>query len=135
MNELKRLHFNFGIATLIMIFMVCALAVFAMLSVRMASEERKLAEKTAESVSKLYEADTEAAGRLNLLRDELSSKSVGETVSFSVEIDDNSSLECEAVVVETDGRKDFRVKRWTPVTDMSGYNEDMTFWDGEELAK
>lgn len=60
MRDKKTLKLNVGIPSIILILLVLALSVFAVLSIRAAYNELKLAKKTKESVTAFYKADSEA---------------------------------------------------------------------------
>ncbi len=58
-------NFSVGITTIAVVFTVVCLTIFAVLSLSTASQEKKLAEKYADSVSAYWEADAECSGIVN----------------------------------------------------------------------
>lgn len=133
-----------GAVSLVMIFCVLCLAVFAVLTLATADRERNLAELTARNAAAYYEADRQAVEIVAALREggtipsdieieHICSEYQGgsaESASFSVPIDDNQALEVEVMLRDVDGS--FRVLRWqTAYVGPWEIDESLDVWDGQ----
>ena len=99
---------NIGSASIIMVFAVLALTVFAVLSFVTAQNERKLAEKAKQSAISYYAADSEAARTLNSFLADGYLPDFAETYSYTVDIDDKQQL-CVLLADTDDG---IAVREW-----------------------
>ena len=121
-----------GAVSLVMIFCVMCLAVFAVLTLATADRERKLSEMTAQNAADYYEADRQAVEIVAALR---SGKDLPEGVqvsaaypdgpmSFSVPINEDQTL-------EVDLSETCEILRWQTVYtgswEPAGF---LTVWDG-----
>ena len=139
-------RFNIGIASIICIFAVLGLTIFAVLSVSTASAEAKLADKYAASVTDYYAADRRCsdiacrfgalwesgadAQALRALAQELDasfeSDGTEAQISYSVPIDGTQNL---SVTLRLGAS--FRIERWQ--TENSGEwlpDTELNLWDG-----
>ena len=139
-------RFNIGIASIICIFAVLGLTIFAVLSVSTARAEANLAEKYADSVTDYYAADRRCsdiacrfgalwasgadAQALQALAEELGASLTpdgAETcVSYSVAIDDTQNLRVTLRLGE-----DFCIERWQ-TENAAEWQPDtgLNLWDG-----
>ncbi len=138
-----------GTSSLVLIFVILALTVFAVLSLTRVLADDRLSDRSADWVAAYYEADCKAEEMLKSinaaveedkgnLASELSRITGGGydeaagIVSFTVPINDTMSLEVEAVLTDTprDGRY-YAVSKWQEVYS-SEYeiDESMPVWDG-----
>lgn len=146
-----------GTASLILIFVVLTLSIFAMLSMTSALADDRITDRTEEWVSNYYAADTEAVNRLaeiDKVAEEAIKSNEGfgsymekhancdydaltNVATFEVEINENVKLEVSAKFFEgyVDG-KHFEVERWQEVNARE-YNldESMPVWDGNGFAE
>lgn len=83
---------NIGSASIIMVFAVLALTVFAVLSFVTALNERKLADKAKQAAVNYYAADSEAARILNSFIADGYLPNFAETYNYTVDIDDKQQL-------------------------------------------
>ena len=129
-----------GAVSLVMIFCVLCLAVFAVLTIATAKREADLAEMTARSASEYYEADTPATAIAAALRDGLPLPAdnveitstvgpEGKTAAFTVPMGENQGLEVELLL---GGDGTLTVRRWQTVyTGLWEPDDTMIVWDGE----
>ena len=143
MNEEKR-RFSppaVGGSSLLVIFAVLCLTVFAMLSMSTVQAENRLRDSSAESVEGYYEADTEAEKVLSRLRDrevpegvELSSVTpdgMTVTASYSCPISATQSLFVE-VLFENGLGDDYTILRWQAAYTADWVpNYGLNVWTGE----
>lgn len=133
-----------GAVSLVMIFCVLCLAVFAVLTLATADRERNLAELTARSAAEYYAADCQAVQIVAALRDGdavpadveirhiLSEYSDGavEEAEFTVPINDDLALDI-AVRLRDQSGETCEVLRWQTVyTGPWEIDESMDIWDG-----
>lgn len=126
---------NFSLSTLggtslLLIFSVLCLTVFAVLSLSTAKAGDNLSLSSEASVKAYYEADTEAEEILAVLRRGDFMEGVEEedgVYSYSCPINERTSLFVE---VEIDG-SDYRILRWQSSVEESMIEESWTVWDGE----
>lgn len=123
-----------GAVSLVMIFCVLCLAVFAVLTLATADREAKLAEMTARNAADYYEADrraVEAAAALQRGKDVSADITVtwsGDVASFTVPIGEDQAL--DAAVRVQDG-KPCEILRWRTVyTGTWEPEEYLNVWDG-----
>lgn len=69
MNKRRNAFFGIGIASIVVIFVVLCMTIFAVLSLSTANEEHRLAKKYAQSAADYWRADTECTELANLLID------------------------------------------------------------------
>lgn len=103
-----------GGSSILTIFGVLMLIVFALLSLSTAKADRNLADRTWQAKEAYYKADREAEEILGRLRAGEVLEGVtknGKQYSYKCLIDDNQQLQ---VVVEISG-KDYRIKQWKKV--------------------
>lgn len=146
-NERKSSGINIGSASIIMVFSVLCLTVFAVLSLITANSEYKLAVKSTDVIKNYYAADNAATEKLAVLKDTFDDgdfaavqtkatelgiicESVGEdvTLSFEEKVTDTQALSVKATY--TSG--DFRIDEWKLIS-TDEWNADAGFelWDGE----
>ena len=126
---------NFSLSTLggtslLLIFSVLCLTVFAVLSLSTAKAGDNLSLSSEASVKAYYEADAEAEEILTLLRKGDFVEGVeeeGSVYSYKCPISERTSLYVE---VEIDG-PDYRILRWQSSVDDSMIEEEWIVWDGE----
>lgn len=96
MRETKRTFRTSGIsigsASIIMVFAVLALTVFAVLSFVTANNEKKLAEKAKDAAVSYYDADSRAARKVNGFISDGYLPDFAETYSFTEDIDGKQEL-------------------------------------------
>lgn len=146
-NERKSSGINIGSASIIMVFSVLCLTVFAVLSLITANSEYKLAVKSTDVIKNYYAADNAATEKLAVLKDTFDDgdfaavqtkatelgiicESAGEdvTLSFEEKVTDTQALSVKATY--TSG--DFRIDEWKLIS-TDEWNADAGFelWDGE----
>ena len=151
MREQKRSSFSppaLGGASLLVIFAVLALTIFALLSLSTVQADRRLSEASNEAVQEYYAADCTAQAVLAWLRTGESGAGVpedleisttiseyadhSETVySYAVPISDSQELQVEVLVA---GPNEYEILRWqaVPVGDWE-LVEGMDLWDMDEM--
>lgn len=122
-----------GTSSLVLIFVILALTVFAVLSLTRVLADDRLSDRSADWVAAYYEADCKAEEMLKSINEAAEKdKANAGIVSFTVPINDTMSLEVEAVLMDTprDGRY-YAVSKWQEVYS-SEYeiDESMPVWDG-----
>ena len=133
-----------GAVSLVMIFCVLCLAVFAVLTLATADREKNLAQMTAQSAAAYYEADQQAVEIVAALGkgeeppgDVLVDRMVSttpegstESVSFTVPVTDELGLEVEVLFHDAEGS--LEVLRWQTVY-TGGWETDDTLelWSGD----
>lgn len=119
-----------GGSSLLVIFAVLCLAVFALLSLSTVRASQRLSEASAESVSAYYAADTQAEIILAQIRAGEVPRGVtvtGEVYAYSCPISNTQTLFVELRVTE----KEISVLRWQAVPTGAWQPEDgVTVWDG-----
>ena len=132
MNERKPAGINVGSATLLMIFAVLCLTIFAVLSLVTANSELRLAQRYADSVTLYYEAESQASGILDDLcsGEPVTDVQFTETeqgISYTVPMD-----ETRMFYVELEERDGWQILQWA-VTEDGEWNADesLSVWDGE----
>lgn len=127
-----------GGSSLLVIFAVLCLTVFAILSVSTANRDRILSDKMADSVAGYYEADCEAEAILAGLRSgtvpegtEVKLRDESGTVYFYIcRVSETQNLEAEVKVSEGGG---YEILRWQLVSSVNWEaDEDINVWDGGE---
>ena len=122
-----------GTSSLVLIFVILSLTVFAVLSLTRVLADDRLSDRSADWVAAYYEADCKAEEMLKSINEAAEKdKANAGIVSFTVPINDTMSLEVEAVLTDTprDGRY-YAVSKWQEVYS-SEYeiDESMPVWDG-----
>ncbi len=122
-----------GISSLLTIFAVLCLTVFAILSLSTANSDRILSEKMADSVKGYYEADCEAERILAQLRQGQVEDGVtaepDSVYRYSCLVSETQRLE---VRVRIAGFDDYEILRWQLVSSVDWEaDESLTVWDGE----
>lgn len=126
-----------GATTLLVVFAVLCLTVFALLSLSTVQADSRLAQRSREAVEEYYAADTLAQETLARLRRGECPAGVtvaGAVASYTVPISETQELRVEVELdrllldMETDG---YRVLRWqmAAVEDWS-FDESLDLWDG-----
>lgn len=122
-----------GGSALLVIFAVLCLTVFAILSLATAQANARLSQKSADTVSAYYAADTQAEEILARLRAGTVPEGVnveGTRYTYIIPISDTQTLEVE---VELRGTE-YAVKRWQAVyTGEWTPDTDLNVWDGESV--
>ncbi len=121
-----------GASSLLVIFGVLCLTVFAMLSVSTVQAEERLSEKNREAVEAYYAADTQAEKLLCALRAGAVPEGVqatGQGYAYTCPISDTQELWVE---VALDG-EEYRVLCWQVRSRVHWQGEDaLPVWDGQE---
>jgi|Cm1ome_4_1110797.scaffolds.fasta_scaffold07271_2 hypothetical protein len=128
-----------GGSSLLAIFAVLCLTVFAMLSLSTVQADGRLADASAEAVSAYYAADCLAEEILARLRSgELPADVIqthepdGDTYSYTCPVSDTQMLEVEVRLHDTD----WAVLRWQTVSTADWQAEDtLDLWDGDPVAE
>lgn len=120
-----------GGSSLLVIFAVLCLTVFAMLALSTVQANGRLSDASAEAVTSYYAADAQAEAILAQLRAGRVPEDVtvtGETYTYTCPISDTQALEVEVRVSGTD----YEVLRWQSVstTDWQA-DESLHVWDGQ----
>ena len=89
-----------GISSLFAVLIILCLTVFAILARLSAEDERKLAEKAAESITAYYLAEYRANERLAQMQSEIHLYEIGDTMGFTEAIDQNRELRVSLLVTE-----------------------------------
>lgn len=119
-----------GGSSLMVIFGVLTLCVFAFLSISTAQADRRLSDASARAVSAYYEADRQAEEIFARLRsgEQPRSVTVSENLySYQCPISENQQLFVE---LSFDGES-WEILRWQAVAQPSESTETMPVWDGE----
>lgn len=121
-----------GISSLLVIFAVLCLTVFALLSVSTVQAQLRLAKSTRSAISGYYRADGEAEGILSKLRAGEIPEGVekkGDTYAYACPISENQAL---FVCVKIQGTE-YTVLRWQVVsTTQWDADTKLPVWDGQE---
>lgn len=136
MNDKKRMAMPAtGGSSLLVIFAVLALTVFAILSISTVTADKKLADRSAESVQGYYEADCRAEMILAEIRSGKLPEGVkqeGRGYSYVCRISDTLNLEVEVWIDE----EDYEILRWQMVSAADWVNdESLPVWDGEVIIE
>ena len=136
MNDKKRMGMPAtGGSSLLVIFAVLALTVFAILSISTVTADQKLADKSAVSVEAYYEADCQAEMILAEIRSGKLPEGVkrdGNLYSYKCLVTDSLNLEVEVLVEE----EEYEVLRWQMVSAADWQNDDsLPVWDGEVIIE
>lgn len=130
---MKKKHTTFipaiGGSSLLVIFAVLCLAVFALLSLSTVQAEKRMADASAQAVTAYYEADWEAEKIFARLRSGENVPGVRENsgvYSYSCRISENQTLEIE---LEKKGNT-WTVLRWQVVAQSGAVSETLPVWDG-----
>lgn len=134
-------HIGLGTASLIVIFTVLCLTVFALLTLLTARNERTLAVRTAQTVQQYYEADARAAhirraveqaastGELPARVDDIALEQTKGEVRFACPIGDNLRL-AVTLSIAPDGATEVREWQTEPAGDWQA-DTAIEVWDGE----
>jgi len=139
-NERKSSGINIGSASIIMVFAVLCLTVFAVLTFITANNEYKLAEKSADSIRTYYEADTKAVITEGKIRESIANgdediagvivttESDGRHYEYAETVDDNQIIEVE--LLYADG--ELKTLKWE-LKSIATWSPDngIKLWDGE----
>lgn len=120
-----------GGSSLLVIFAVLCLTVFALLSLSSVQAERRLADAAAQSVTDYYEADLRAEEIFARLRNGEAVTGVEEidgTCEFMVPISGRQTL---SVLLQRNG-DDWSVLRWQAVTTEGELDDSLNVWQGTE---
>jgi len=132
MNDKHRTGFiPVGVSSLLVIFAVLCLTVFALLSVSTARAEQALREKSAAAAEGYYRADYEAEKTLALLRagkQPAEVKRSNGVYCYTHPISDTQTLVVEVIVNGTD----YEILRWQAVSTADWQASDqLPVWNGE----
>ncbi len=120
-----------GISSLLVIFAVLCLVVFALLSVSTVQAQKRLAENSREAITGYYRADCEAEEILASLRGGESPEGVtqsGDIFTYTCRISDTQVL---AVSVKLNGNR-YTILRWQAVSTVNWEAEDnLPVWGGQ----
>lgn len=120
-----------GGSSLLVIFAVLCLTVFAMLALSTVQANGRLSDASAEAVTSYYAADAQAEAILAQLRAGRVPEDVtvtGETYTYTCPISDTQALEVEVRVSGTD----YEVLRWQSVSTADWQaDESLHVWDGQ----
>lgn len=124
-----------GTVSLVVIFAVLCLVVFALLTLMTARADLNLSEKNAEAQYNYYVADALATNVLGAILDSaiipeeacgIEIRNSGDMVSYSVEINENMSLYVEYSLLES------KIKRWNTAQTKDWVADDsIDVWTGE----
>ena len=124
-----------GISSLLVIFAVLCLTVFALLSVSTVQAHLRLADNSREAVDGYYRADSEAESILAQLRSGYIPDGVyrdQQVYSYACPISDTQIL---AVTVEVTG-SDYRILRWQAISKVDWEAEDkLPVWNGQTQGR
>ena len=140
MNDKKRSFSppTIGGSSLLVIFAVLCLTVFALLSLSTVQSDGRLSDKTLEATVGYYEADSRAEEILSSLRcgfipegvtkGDMVTGFTGDIYSYSVAITDSQALEVDVIIKGSD----YRILRWQTVstTDWQA-DESINVWSGD----
>lgn len=148
-KKAKRSHgINAGSVSLIMIFTVLCLAVFAILTLVSANAEYELAKKYSASVSEYYETDSAAAEFISSIQSKTNSGTALETLMADIESDVDGILLYDGVLYidkifeisekaeltlsleVTADKVDIVVYKMTPISDESELQGGLNLWPG-----
>ena len=122
-----------GGSSLLVIFAVLCLTVFAMLSLSTVQADKRLSDASAAAVSEYYEADCQAEEILAQLRTGQVPEGVrvkADTYSYTCSISETQELQVEVRIRENG----WEVLRWQAVsTARWSEDETLSLWDGEPL--
>ena len=130
----KEEHFSptaVGASSLLVIFGVLCLTVFALLSISSVLAERRLADAAVDSVTAYYEADLQAEEVFARLRCGETVPGVRETdgiYEFQIAVSQRQAL---SVALQQEGA-DWVVLRWQTVTSEEELEDTLNVWKGEE---
>ena len=119
-----------GGSSLLVIFAVLCLTIFALLSLSTVQADRRMAEASYQAVQGYYEADTDAELILANLRsgnlpDNVTKKD--NLYSYTCQVSENQALEVEVQITEDS----YRVLRWQMVSTTEWEADDgLDVWDG-----
>lgn len=120
-----------GGSSLLVIFAVLCLTVFALLSLSTVQSDGRLSDKTLETTVGYYEADSKAEEILSTLRCGFIPDGVtqnGSEYTFSVPITDTQALEVDVTV----NGSDYRILRWQTVSTVDWQaDESLSVWLGD----
>ena len=119
-----------GASSMLVIFAVLCLTVFALLSVSTAEAYRRLSDASLKAVTDYYKADSEAElifARLRSGEDVAEVKKSGDRYAYSCVISQTQTLEVE--LLKQDGS--WLVCRWQAVpVESHEYDDSLSVWDG-----
>lgn len=140
-NERKSSGINIGSASIIMVFAVLCLTVFAVLTFITANNEYKLADKSATAIKTYYEADTRAVITEGKIRESIAkgnnaeiegvtvkTEADGRHYTYAQTMDENQEIQVE--LLYTDG--ELKTLKWELVN-VAEWSPDagIKLWDGE----
>lgn len=123
-----------GSSSLMVIFAVLCIAIFAVLSLSTSLAGKRLAESSAESVYDFYRADCEAEKTLTLLRNGVLPEDVeknGDVYTYFVPVSDSRAIQVEVSV----SGEEYEIRSWNTVymADWAA-DEKIDVWAGEEIG-
>lgn len=133
MNE-RRGPFIMGGSSLLVIFAVLCLTVFALLGLSTVQANARLAEASRESAAAYYAADAQAEELLSRIRSGERPEGVsvdGDAYSYTCPISDTQCLEVEVRVKGAD----YTVVRWQAASTADWHTDQtLELWDGDPIA-
>lgn len=147
MNSARGPKINVGSVTIVVIFTVTCLTIFALLSLSTARSEQKLSLKSAEAVTAYYAADNAATRKVNALAElngvgmndqpqaakdlgmDIAQSDAGMVYSFTESVDDSSTLSVRFLI----SQDKTRILEWK-VVNAADWLPDNTLpvWTGDE---
>lgn len=128
--EIKR-KANIGTTSLILIFIVLCLSVFAVLSLENARREDLLSQKNAEAVQEYYRADTEGVVFFQKMDRAVKEKSDIDEISFVKEIPMQSGLGLRIILIPDWEQKTVRIQEWKVYDrETMEIDQSMPVWTG-----
>ena len=123
-----------GGTSLLVVFAVLCLTVFALLSLATVQADRRLADSAVQGVADYYAADCKAQELLARLRFGETPEEVwtdGSLCGYTIPISDTQELQVEVEIRTTN---DYTILRWqaVPIGEW-GLDEGLDLWDGETL--
>lgn len=112
-----------GGSSLLVIFALLALCVFAVLSLTSAQAEKRLSDASAQSAAAYYAADLQAEQQFSRLRAEVTASG---SYGYSCPVSENSRLQVRLSFNGTD----WEVLQWQVVAEQPTIEETLSVWDG-----
>lgn len=112
-----------GGSSLLVIFALLALSVFAVLSISAAKAEARLSDRSAQTVAAWYAADLQAEKEFSRLKNEVTEPG---TYAYECPVSENSRVQ---VRLHFDG-SGWKVLQWQTVTEEPQIRETLAVWDG-----
>lgn len=132
MSKQEYVPMPIGAFSLLTIFAVLCLLTFSLLSLSTANANRKLSNKSEDTVTDYYKADFEAEQILSKLREGIIPEQVRKiedrVYTYECKITDNKNLEVEVMV----DSESYCIHKWRVVSDVQWEADDsIEVWDGQ----